>query len=770
MAKIKNMGTATMRFGEGIIITGSAGTDIHALVVTGSSSLLGDLSVQDTATYNTVEYFNSNTMKFNQYYLGNANGSYFSANEYQKVVTIIPSADSQNYQVIGRITAQNAGSTHTVYFNSALRSNTLPDLSWSATYSEEHTGTRYIDPQLWVKETTTAGFIFAFKTLQTIYGNITVDIDVVPRSSDQKSNVTINSSVSSEQTSVDAGYTANDMTLVISKNSQTVSFANAYAFPTSDGNANQVLATDGIGNLTFQAQATGSGANPPGGSDRHVQFNDNGSFAGNYGILVDSNFNLKVSGSLISKESIGLGIDLGGGRNNSDEWVAITEPQHKFQVVGDINEASNFSIDQASDSVGGSYWTFTKARGTPSSPTGINTNDEIARIQFFAHTGSSTLKRTGMIYATADSDGDGRLRFYVTKEGDIDNIAIECYNNQVTVQDQMVIGSAGIIPITDGGASIGGSSFRFDYIRGNNLVAFDSLQLGGTHPIYDQGGFGISFNKDNPILGNYTSGEGLTYISNNSAIENVVFALHKTGSHFGGMALNGTVTDNDQKILFFSQYNTAGFEWKNNIPYYNANGAGNLNTTGTTLMELDSSGNLDIQGNAIVTGSIAVLGDAQITGMPGYILNYDSYADSGSTQSYAATNSGLDFITGSIDGQISTTFAAPPTGNVEIEMNFYALQTNAGSNLLLALSTNGVTWSTESGTYLRIWDGDETDANYVTAKWGITGLTPASSYTYYFGATSASPAVPNGVTIYWGRSGQTSVQYPPITIKVTTLP
>ena len=36
MPKIKNMGSATMRFGEGIIVSGSAGTDTHALVTTGS--------------------------------------------------------------------------------------------------------------------------------------------------------------------------------------------------------------------------------------------------------------------------------------------------------------------------------------------------------------------------------------------------------------------------------------------------------------------------------------------------------------------------------------------------------------------------------------------------------------------------------------------------------------------------------------------------------------------------------------------------------------
>ena len=36
MARIKNMGTSTMKFGEGAIIEGTAGSDSHALIVTGS--------------------------------------------------------------------------------------------------------------------------------------------------------------------------------------------------------------------------------------------------------------------------------------------------------------------------------------------------------------------------------------------------------------------------------------------------------------------------------------------------------------------------------------------------------------------------------------------------------------------------------------------------------------------------------------------------------------------------------------------------------------
>jgi len=187
------------------------------------SSSFTDLSITGTATYNTVEFQNSNIMKFNQRYTGGLNGSYFSNGEYQKVVTIIPSGASQNYQVVGRMTAQNAGETHTVYFNAALRSNTLPDLNWTITYDEEYNGARYLDPQLWTKETTTAGFIFAFKTLATIYGSVTVDMEVIPRASSQKDNVTVNTVTDSEQTSVDAGYTANDMVLVTRKQGTTFS-------------------------------------------------------------------------------------------------------------------------------------------------------------------------------------------------------------------------------------------------------------------------------------------------------------------------------------------------------------------------------------------------------------------------------------------------------------------------------------------------------------------------------------------------------------------
>ena len=306
------------------------------------SSEFTDLSITGTATYNTVEYQNSNIMKFNQMYTGASTGSYFTNGEYQKVVTIIPSGVSQNYQVVGRITAQNAGETHTVYFDAALRSgDPLEDLSWSVFYDEEYNGARYIDPQLWTKETTTAGFIFAFKTLATIYGTVTIDMEVIPRISSQKDNVSVNTVQNSEQSAVESGYTINDMTLRTRKQSTTlttkdisiegnVTVNNAYALPSVDGTANQVLTTDGSGTLSF----TTVNANPD-GSNTQVQFNNADSFGASTGFTFDDSGDILSTGIIksISFEQL-------------TDYAVITDSSNIASDLGSITSNVGAKIDQ----------------------------------------------------------------------------------------------------------------------------------------------------------------------------------------------------------------------------------------------------------------------------------------------------------------------------------------------------------------------------------------------------------------------------------------
>jgi hypothetical protein len=219
-AQISNYGVFAELNGDGLISGSSqlSGSTLDAITLNGP--VFG--SGSDSPYFTEVRYNNSNVMSFNQVYYGNSNGSYFSSGEYQRVVAIVPSGNSNNYQIVGRMTAQNAGETHTVYFNAALRSNTLPDLNWTVNYHEEYNGGRYINPLLWTKETTTAGFILAFETLGTIYGNVTVDMDVIPRSTTLLANVTVNTNQSSEQSSVESGYTSNAFTKVRSQQGTTM--------------------------------------------------------------------------------------------------------------------------------------------------------------------------------------------------------------------------------------------------------------------------------------------------------------------------------------------------------------------------------------------------------------------------------------------------------------------------------------------------------------------------------------------------------------------
>ena len=60
----------------------------------------------------------------------------------------------------------------------------------------------------------------------------------------------------------------------------------AYTFPNVDGSPNQVLQTDGSGNVSW-ATVSGGGSTSPAGSDTFIQFNDSGSFGANSGLTYD---------------------------------------------------------------------------------------------------------------------------------------------------------------------------------------------------------------------------------------------------------------------------------------------------------------------------------------------------------------------------------------------------------------------------------------------------------------------------------------------------
>ena len=78
-------------------------------------------------------------------------------------------------------------------------------------------------------------------------------------------------------------YNANNTNEVFKVQGSSTTINNAYTLPTADGTANQILSTDGSGNVTFVDNSA-----TPGGANTQIQFNDSGSFGGHANLSFDS--------------------------------------------------------------------------------------------------------------------------------------------------------------------------------------------------------------------------------------------------------------------------------------------------------------------------------------------------------------------------------------------------------------------------------------------------------------------------------------------------
>ena len=143
----------------------------------------------------------------------------------------------------------------------------------------------------------------------------------------------------------------------------------------------------------------------------------------------------------------------------------------------------------------------------------------------------------------------------------------------------------------------------------------------------------------------------------------------------------------------------------------------------------------------------------------GMILGYTSLLNDAADTSYNVTAS---FAT--IHADTKVTFVAPPSGNVEIFASVFAKWTT-NRWLQFGLSDNA-TYNAVDVTHEHfIGEGDETDEMQINHRWVITGLTAASSYTYWVGAKAEQLG---RVYLYWG--GDATGEYAPFIVKATALP
>tara|TARA_R100001463_G_C3532008_1_gene221732 strand:- start:1019 stop:1981 length:963 start_codon:yes stop_codon:yes gene_type:complete len=132
-----------------------------------------------------------------------------------------------------------------------------------------------------------------------------------------------------------------------------------------------------------------------------------------------------------------------------------------------------------------------------------------------------------------------------------------------------------------------------------------------------------------------------------------------------------------------------------------------------------------------------------------------------------------------VDADAKVTFVAPPSGNVEIGVNYFRDSFHSNKSITSALSDNATfnQATAELGDGSTTWDlayvyggdlADETDDRYNTIKFVAGGLTAGSSYTYWLALATSGTTT----RIRYGGRQDTDPDrfYPPIIMKATALP
>ena len=153
----------------------------------------------------------------------------------------------------------------------------------------------------------------------------------------------------------------------------------------------------------------------------------------------------------------------------------------------------------------------------------------------------------------------------------------------------------------------------------------------------------------------------------------------------------------------------------------------------------------------------------------GRILGYTRISNNSTTTGHAEINptATMAVLQTAQGTDVSVTFVAPPSGNVEISM--LCLIYASSRTLEFALSDNATfNEVAETHTYdAGAQSSDETDQNMTYVSFVNTGLTAGTSYERWIGAAET---VSGTSAISHGRNRTTGTHYPPIIVKAIALP
>ena len=250
MAKIKNMGTATMRFKEGIIITGSAGTDTRSLLVTGSTVISGSASHPSLDVYNDIS--NQYVAIFDNDASSNAHGMKITTDGTGTGTNIldVESGTTNHFRIRGdgRV---GIGKTTSLPAAVLTVSSSNTDSDIAIAHKIHHIG-----------DSDTSISFNTDKISFEVGGNTELEIDSDISLDPNGSGVVIfkgNATKGAGQFKLNCENNSHGITIKGPPHSSAASYT--LTLPNDDGNNNQVLKTDGAGVLSWDDQSGGSVVN-----------------------------------------------------------------------------------------------------------------------------------------------------------------------------------------------------------------------------------------------------------------------------------------------------------------------------------------------------------------------------------------------------------------------------------------------------------------------------------------------------------------------------